>query len=217
MKIVAISDTHNYHRELNIPEADLLIHAGDITKNGELSVIADFAGWLKNLPISKSIVIFGNHELGFESGPNRNTAIKLIEDAGATYLEDSGIEIDGTKIWGSPVQPFFYNWEFNRHRGKEIDVHWQKIPNDINVLITHGPPYGILDQAPRSAFSYENVGCKDLSNKIKQLSALKAHIFGHIHNSYSFTPQIVNGVKYINASSCNERYKAVNPPVVFEI
>lgn len=215
MKIVAISDTHNKHREIKIPDADVLVHAGDITWRGELSIVQDFADWLKDIPIKHKIVIFGNHELGFQRGHKRDPAIKLIQDAGATYLEDSGIEIDGVKFWGSPWQPWFHDWEFNLQRGKDIDAKWALIPQDTNVLITHGPPYLIMDEAPRGIGAFDNVGCKDLLNRVGALENLKYHVFGHIHNGYGtkeFGP-----CTFINAAICTEAYAASNEPIVFEV
>jgi Icc-related predicted phosphoesterase len=221
LKIVAISDTHSYHRQLVIPDGDVLVHAGDLTFKGELSVIEDFADWIKALPHKHKVVIFGNHELGFQYGPKRPKAIKMIEDAGAIYLEDSATMIDGIKFYGSPVQPFFHNWEFNYQRGKDIAAVWAKIPTDTNILITHGPPYMILDGVPKpTAFVdegvvYEHVGCKDLLERIADLPHLKAHIFGHIHAGYG-TVQ-VGPTTMINAASCTEGYAASNPPIVFEV
>jgi Icc-related predicted phosphoesterase len=217
MKICAISDTHSYHRQVVVPEADVLIHAGDITWKGELPIVEDFAKWLKDIQIPHKIIIWGNHEVGFERGYKRDPAIKVIQDAGAIYLEDSGVEIDGIKFWGSPIQPFFFDWEFNRQRGQDIKVHWDKIPTTTNVLITHGPAYGILDEAPRGSGMFDHVGCQDLLNRINELPQLKAHIAGHIHNGHSPVPVIINGVKFINASVCTENYKPTNLPVVFEV
>jgi Icc-related predicted phosphoesterase len=215
MKIVAISDTHSYHRRIVLPEGDILVHAGDITFRGELNVLEDFASWLKESPIKHKIVIFGNHELGFRDGPKRERAIKILQDAGIIYLEDSEVVIDGVKFWGSPWQPWFHDWEFNLQRGKDIANMWSKIPDDTNVLITHGPPALILDEAPRGVLGYDNVGCKDLLDRIGNLNSLKCHIFGHIHNSYG-TKQ-VGPCTFVNAASCTEAYSPTNPPIVVEV
>jgi Icc-related predicted phosphoesterase len=215
MKIVAISDTHSHHRKLIIPEADVLVHAGDITWRGELPIVEDFANWLKELPIKHKIVIFGNHELGFRAGYKREPAIKLLQDAGIIYLEDSGINIEGVQFWGSPWQPWFHDWEFNLQRGKDIAAMWAKIPDNTNVLITHGPPYLIMDEAPRGVFDHENVGCKDLLDRLGNLTELKYHVFGHIHHGYG-TKQM-GPCTFVNASSCTEKYNPENPPIVVEI
>lgn len=222
MRIVAISDTHSYHNKLVIPDGDVLVHAGDITFRGEIPIMASFSDWLKDLPHKRKVVIFGNHELGFAYGPKRETAIQLVKDAGADYLENSGVTIDGVNFWGSPVQPWFHDWEWNYPRGPAIRAIWDKIPEDTNVLITHGPPWSILDQAPRGVADFENVGCKDLFMRIMEHQfQLKAHIFGHIHNGYGVHKQKIDvGLEecyFVNASTCTEEYNATNPPIVIDI
>lgn len=144
MRLVAISDTHEQHTQIVLPEGDVLIHAGDITFRGEFPAIASFANWLKQQPHQHKVVIAGNHELTFETSA-RDIMVNLIREAGATYLQDSGCEIDGMLFWGSPWTPCYFNWAFNLNRGEEIDRKWQLIPEKTNVLITHAPPYGILD------------------------------------------------------------------------
>jgi Icc-related predicted phosphoesterase len=215
MKLVLISDTHTNHKMIDIPECDILIHAGDITFRGELDMIEDFSIWMQELPARYKICIHGNHELGHENGPKRALGLKMLSDAGIIYLQDSGIDIEGIKIWGSAITPYFFAWEYNRQRGEDIAYHWKMIPDDTNVLVTHGPPYSILDKAPRGFDQFENVGCVDLLNRIGELKKLKVHVFGHIHADYGQVE--LNGVKYINASVCNEKYEAVNKPVVIEI
>ena len=215
MRLVIISDTHSYHRKVVIPDGDVLIHCGDVTWRGELPIVEDFADWLKALPIKHKVVIYGNHEIGFQHGYKRAQAIQLIKDSGAHYLEDSGITIDGVNFYGSPASPFFHNWEWNYQRGKDIAAVWSKIPTDTNVLITHGPPYMILDEAPRGVGSHENVGCQDLLNRIMELPDLKVHAFGHIHHGYG-TKQVAQ-CTFVNGSVCTEKYEPINPPIVVEI
>lgn len=218
MKICAISDTHSYHRKINMPmdkDIDTLIHAGDITWRGELDIIEDFSNWLKELPYKNKIVIFGNHSLGIQRGHKRERALDMIRNTGAHYLEDSGITIDGIDIYGSPATPFFHNWEWNYQRGKDIAAVWSRIPTSTNILVTHGPPYGILDEAPRDWGQFENVGCEDLLARIKELTNLKLHVFGHIHHAYGMKE--IDGVKFVNASTCTEAYAPTNPPIVIEL
>lgn len=215
MRIIAISDTHSYHNKLVIPDGDVLVHAGDITFRGEIPIMASFSDWLKDLPHKRKVVIFGNHELGFAYGPKRETAIQLVKDAGADYLENSGVTIDGVNFWGSPVQPWFHDWEWNYPRGPAIRAIWDKIPEDTNILITHGPPAYILDEAPRGVVETEHVGCQDLLNRISDLKNLKAHIFGHIHFGYGIKQ--IEQCTFVNASTCTEEYNATNPPIVIDI
>ncbi len=215
LRICCISDTHSHHRKLNIPECDMIIHAGDITWKGELDIIEDFALWMKDLPIKHKIVIHGNHELGHQSGPKRAPGLKMLADAGIIHLEDSGVDIEGFKIYGSPDQPWFHNWEYNRQRGKEIAAKWAMIPDDTNILVTHGPPFMIRDEAPRGVVSHENVGCVDLLNRIGDLDHLVLHVFGHIHHGYGVTKH--DRCSFVNASSCTESYSPINPPIVIEL
>ena len=215
MKICIISDTHSYHRKVIIPDCDLLIHAGDISFRGEPHIMMDFGDWLKELPIKHKVVIFGNHEVGMQVGHKRKDAIDIIDKAGAHYLEDSHVTLDGIKIYGSPWQPEFYNWEFNLPRGKALAMKWANIPDDVDVLVTHGPPDLILDEAPRGIASYQHVGCHDLMDRIGDLKQLKLHCFGHIHDAYGHKQ--IGPCHFVNASICTEAYQPTNKPIVVEI
>ena len=207
LKFVFISDTHGRHNEIKVPDGDFLIFCGDMCPRGSISDIQEFAQFLKKLPHKYKIVIAGNHDKPFED-ERRAHAEELITSTGAFYLNDSGVEIEKIKIWGSPIQPWFLDWAFNRHRGEEIKKHWDKIPSDTNLLITHGPPYGILDQTERG----EKTGCKDLFKKVKKIKP-KVHAFGHIHEGYGKITK--SKTTFINASNLNARYQATNPPIVF--
>lgn len=216
-RIVSISDTHGYHRRIKeIPDGDILIHAGDITNRGEISVLHDFALWMKSLPHAHKLIIAGNHDLSLaRDNIQRQELLKLFEECGITYLQDSGITISGLKFYGSPWTPLFHNWGFNLPRGQALADKWAQIPDDTNVLITHGPPYGILDEAPRGVFDFEHVGCEDLLERIWELRYLQASIFGHIHHSSNVIEEY--GVKFVNSSICTEQYQPTNPPRVFEV
>jgi len=217
MRIVAFSDTHSYHRKVAIPDGDVLVCAGDITFRGELPVIEDFCNWMKAFPHPKKIVIHGNHETGHEHGYKRKLGLDMFAAAGITYLQNSMTEVNGYKVWGSPYSPRFFDWEYNRSRGKEIAKEWAKIDPLTNILITHGPPRGILDLAPRGIEQYSHEGCDDLLARIQQLPNLKCHIFGHIHRDQNEPPVEINGVIYANASILNNKYEIVNDPVVIDL
>jgi Icc-related predicted phosphoesterase len=135
----------------------------------------------------------------------------LAEYPNITYLNDSGVEIDGVKFWGSPVQPWFYNWAFNR-KGTDICKHWDMIPNDTHVLLTHGPVKGYLDMTQRG----EPVGCPYLLEKITQMSNLKLHVCGHIHEAYG-RMDFPDGGIFVNASVLNLRYEMAHYPLQVEI
>jgi Icc-related predicted phosphoesterase len=126
------------------------------------------------------------------------------------YLNDSGVTINNTHIWGSPVTPYFFNWAFNRHRGTDINRHWKRIPPNTDLLVTHGPAFGILDVIANG----NHTGDKDLLKTINEIKP-KVHLCGHIHESYGSLKR--GSIRHINASLLNERYELVNPPVVFEL
>lgn len=215
MKIVCISDTHErFFPKEELPEADLLIHSGDFTWEGKPKSIIEFDLWLGQVKDKFKygiIIIAGNHDLLFEK--DYYYAKSLITNA--QYLQDELITINGYKIYGSPWQPRFFDWAFNADRGEEIAKKWDKIPLDTDILITHGPPYNILDFSNYNHGADKHVGCEELTKRIKLLPNLKLHVFGHIHHSYG--TQLVDNILYVNASSCDENYKLTNKPIIIEV
>ena len=211
MKILCISDTHNRHNVLQcLPEADVIIHAGDFCSRGYREECVEFFRWFASLNYKHKICIAGNHDFYMENLPEeRNDEIIPL---GIHYLNDSGCEIEGVKFWGSPVQPTFYNWAFNRERGSEIQKHWEKIPNDTDVLITHGPAYGYLDLVYQDD---ENVGCSDLLRTTELIKPI-VHICGHIH-AHGGMSEMTRDTLFINASICDESYQPVNKPVLIDL
>lgn len=208
LKIDCISDTHSQHKKIKLPGGDILIHSGDCCSQGELEDALEFLEWFKEQHYSHRILVAGNHDRIFELIP------ELMEEEckkrNIILLNDSGCEIEGIKVWGSPVQPWFLDWAFNRQRGPDIQRHWNLIPKDTEILITHGPPYRILDEVMKNDGSSEHVGCKDLYKTIIQ-TRVKLHVFGHIHEGgYTY----VDGCTYINASSVNEEYQLQDPGYV---
>jgi Icc-related predicted phosphoesterase len=210
MKLVCISDTHSLHRQIpDIPDGDVLIHAGDCLGSGTIEDVAELNSWLRRLPHRHKIVIAGNHDWVFQEAPDQ--ARDRLSNA--TYLEDSGVEIDGVRFWGSPWTPTFMDWAFMQDRGAPINRYWQRIPDHTDVLITHSPPHGIADQVD-TGLEFDNVGCRDLQARVQQLT-LQAHIFGHIHEGYG--QYLRENTRFINASTCNVRYQPVNPPIIVEL
>lgn len=208
MKIGCISDTHTYHKRVTDLEGiDLLIHAGDIGMRGTAYEILDFAEWFNAIEVKYKVFIAGNHDFTFEKAPSDFFREKL--NGNTFYLNDDGITIEGINIWGSPVQPWFHNWAFNRQRGADIKKHWDLIPDNTDILITHGPPFGILDRTQRG----ENVGCEDLLECVNKIKP-KYHVFGHIHEAYGFAEK--EHTTFINASVLDERYHLVNDPIIFD-
>jgi Icc-related predicted phosphoesterase len=187
MKIWTISDTHCRHNLLNIPEdADMVIHCGDWTNNNDpilnLKEAEDFLDWYQKLPIKTKILVCGNHE----TFNKKFSIVNEIEDRGIHYLEHEAKNIEGIKFFGSPITPAFGKnlWAFNYDR-KNADLFWSDIPDDTQILITHGPRFGILDLAYdfNCRRNIVQVGCKDLGTKIDSLNELRYHLFGHIHSA----------------------------------
>lgn len=206
MKMVAISDTHGLHRQLALPPGDLLIHAGDITRWGSHEEVMDFLQWFSEQPFEFKVFIAGNHDFYLE----RIERAESIIPPSLIYLNDSGVTLRGVHIWGSPVQPYYYGWAFNRKRGPEIERHWQAIPSDTDILITHGPPHGILDRN----LLEQSVGCEDLKRHVNRVKP-RFHVFGHIHESHG--QKEIDGTTFVNASIMNEDYQLVHHPFVVEL
>ena len=208
MKFVAISDTHCRHQSLRLPKGDVLLHAGDISYKGKKSEVVDFLEWFKKQDFKHKIFIAGNHDFFFEKEKPQEIK-KLIPD-NIIYLKDECVMVESIKIWGSPFTPWFFNWAFNERRGALLARHWQKIPADTDILMTHGPVFGILDMVVNE----QHVGCKDLLEKVKELKP-KVHVCGHIHEDYGTVKRF--GTRFINASVLNEAYELTNKPITFEL
>lgn len=220
LKVVCISDTHGSERLVELPEGDLLIHAGDWTIFGNVQQLNKFAMWVEeiapNYPAGV-VLIAGNHDIGMDptmaQGLFNYNEHMFRNIKNVYYLNDQGCEIthEGKvyKVWGSPITPVFWDWAFNRKRGPYIKEHWDLIPEDTNILVTHGPPKGIRDSS---------LGCNDLLNKVTQLKELKLHVFGHIHPPYGITK--LHNRLYVNAAQCEiiqGNYVIQNKPIVIEI
>ena len=206
MRIVCISDTHSRHDAMQIPDGDLLLHAGDATKRGGRAEIEAFDAWLSTLPHRHKVVIAGNHDFGFQKHPDEAPGWITA----AHYLQDQALEIEGLRIWGSPWQPWFFDWAFNLERGAPLRAKWDLIPADTDVLLTHGPPHQILDRTIRG----EHVGCEELRIAVERIRP-RLHVFGHIHEAYG--QLVVDGTYFVNASSCTLRYTATQAPVVVDL
>ncbi len=216
MKAVCISDTHTYHNDVKLPDADILIHAGDFTMVGSINEVLDFNEWLGKQEQTYKIIIAGNHDRCL--GESETLGFKIISNG--TYLLNSGIEIEGKKFWGSPMTLAFNGMRggltFHADRdGKAIKRTWQGMPKNVDVLITHGPPYAILDKVPRPFMEDENCGDGILAAKVIERKP-KYHVFGHIHEGYG-TFKAEYGTTFVNCSVVNEAYNLVNEPIVIDI
>lgn len=208
MKFVTIADTHSKHKDLTLPLGDVLIHAGDVSMKGDKTEITNFLSWMDSQNFEFKILIAGNHDFYFERESEEQIRKHLPDSI--IYLKDSGTVINNYKIWGSPVTPWFFDWAFNRHRGDPINRHWELIPTNTDILITHGPMFRTLDRNNQG----QHIGCKDLFNRIQEVKP-KVHVCGHIHESYGTINK--TGTKFINASVLNEHYELINSPIVFEL
>lgn len=208
MKIVCISDTHNQHNDLAVPDGDMLIHAGDFSARGTAAELEAFNGWLGTLPHAVKIVVPGNHDLLCEDSPMMGKL--LLSNADHVLLHEECV-VEGLRIFGSPWTPWFHDWAFN-YREKDAVRTWEVLPAGIDILVTHGPPRGILDKVKRPPSP--NVGCPELLRVVQALRP-KLHVFGHIHEQHGAVQ--LDGVTYVNAAMLDERYKPGPKATVFHI
>lgn len=230
LKIVCISDTHNLHDQIVLPDGDVLVHAGDSTMLGRIDELENFVNWFGRQTHKHKVLIAGNHDWGMESNQKAyekffykrglpvgdvNSIRTYIEGLCNTYninyLNNTSTIIEGLKFYGSPDQPAFCGWGFNRTNAQLNEI-WKKIPDDVNVLITHAPSYGVLDSLE---YCGTMVGDVPLMKRINTLANLKLHVFGHIHPDYGVIE--VDGSKRVNACLLDDRYKVRNQPIVVEI
>ena len=206
LRVVAISDTHNKHHQIQVPSGDILICAGDFTNHGDLNDVMRFDQFLLALPHRHKIAIAGNHDFCFERTPQQARALLTS----CHYLEDSAVQIEGLTIYGSPWQPEFNNWAFNLPRGQPLREKWDRIDPHTDILVTHGPPYGYRDATSRG----EHAGCRELLRAVERVKP-HYHIFGHIHEGAGTAHNA--HTKFLNASVCTLTRKPINPPLVFDI
>ncbi len=205
-RIVCISDTHDRLGRIAVPDGDILVHAGDLTGRGRPEEVRAFTDELATLPHRHKIVIAGNHDFLFERDPARAQA--LLD--GCIYLQDAAVEILGLRFWGSPWQPWFYDWAFNLPRGEAIAAKWALIPPGTDVLVTHGPPRGILDRTAGGDLA----GCEDLLLAVRRLRP-RLHVFGHIHEAWGREER--DGTLFVNASICDLGYAPIQAPIVVDL
>lgn len=203
MRIVALSDTHEFHRRLKIPDGDVLVHAGDMTNVGAVARLQDFDDWLATLPHPFKVVIAGNHDWGL----SHLTHPKKYTFRNAIYLEDSETVIDGVRFYGSPWTNKFYDWAFMKTTEKELAERWEFIPERVDVLVTHGPPKYILDGVPEM-LSVRHCGSESLRDRVLKIKP-RLHIFGHIHEGAGTLSTATT--TFHNVSTCDGSYHPINP------
>lgn len=205
LRLVLLSDTHDRHADIDVPDGDVLIHAGDFTSRGRPEEVASFGAFLAELPHRHKVVVAGNHDFLFQREPERARA--LLGDV--LYLEDSGAEVVGLSLWGSPWQPWFHDWAFNLPRGERLAERWALVPAGVDVLVTHGPPHGILDRTASGL----DVGCEELARARERIRP-RLHVFGHIHEARGARRD--GAILSVNACNCDLRYRPVQAPVVVD-
>jgi predicted phosphohydrolase len=223
MKLVVISDTHNQHRFIQVPMGDVLIHCGDFTSIGRMDEVTSFLQWFDKKPHKYKIFIAGNHEKSFDpkfssDGQKPQWLQEAIKSAtnprnNVFYLEESGVEIEGVKFWGSPWTKDFYPqyWAFNCPQDEIVERHWSKIPTDTDVLITHGP--GLWLDTNRFNKSCGDPELQKIVDDIKP----KYHLFGHIHKEKRELRKGSNPyTTFINASNLDDDYQIANQPITMK-
>lgn len=182
-----IADTHQKHREITIPQCDILIHCGDFCsfQRDDLNTLEDVDVWFAESPASKVVCIGGNHDFMLES--------REFQFAHAEFLEDGLIELGGLTIYGSPWCPDLSGFAYYQN---EVDLaeRWRRIPEGIDVLITHTPPQGILDVPSSGSVQ---LGCPHLREELNRIRP-KLHVFGHVHASHGSLKDA--NTQYFNAA-----------------
>jgi len=208
MKTWLISDTHSYHDLLTVPEdIDMVIHAGDSTNPyGWVQNQPEFEAfyeWFVYLPIQYKVLIAGNHD----AWATKKYNVDRVKESGIHYLEHEYVELAGLKIFGSPYTPNFGEWHFMKDRSK-LDEYWKQVPENLDILVTHGPPKGILDLSRNRDNVLEYCGDQALFNRVVGDIKPKYHVFGHIHNFEDCINQgrrIYKDITFINASVVTDR------------
>lgn len=207
MKITIISDTHNLHQQFGKLKGDVLIHCGDMFNlhTDDASALTDLDDWFGKQEFDLILCTGGNHDhllqdhIKQHGNPFKN----------ATFLQDETHQHKGVNFYGTPWVPQLSGHAFFQS-AKGLRDKWAMIPRETDVLITHTPPFGILDQSSRS---YQ-LGCEYLANELPRI-APKLHCFGHVHASYGTMKKGIT--TYVNASSIDSKERLVREPIVFEI
>lgn len=209
MKIVCISDTHEKHDRLAVPDGDVLIFAGDCTMSGDAGQLQRFNAWLGALPHKHKLWVFGNHE--WTCDPRNKHYISGHESliTAGLQLNGSGVTIEGVRFWGSPMAPRFHGWAFGLESYESFQ-YWRRVPDDTDVLVTHGPAREIMDQN----IGGEHCGCPNLLERIEEVEPI-LHVFGHIHTRYG--TESVGRTLFVNASVVDDSYDLVRPAVCVDI
>lgn len=194
-----MSDSHERHRRIECPPGDVFIHCGDFSDLGEPEAVADFCDWLRGLPHAKKFVVPGNHDMTFDPKfePSWQLQWRKVEDAGAELLCDREVLLpapDGRtlRVYGSPWTPDFGGWGF-MEKDEALAKYWANVPVGLDLLVTHGPPHGVLDVNRWGTLC----GSKTLTERVAEVKP-RVHVFGHIHEAAG--SEAANGTVFHNVA-----------------
>jgi Icc-related predicted phosphoesterase len=207
--VAAMSDLHGYLPAT--PPCDLLLIAGDLAPFLGIEAQAGWLGgtfkeWLDQVPAREVVAVAGNHDWIFERAPH------LVPNLRWRYLQDSGVELFGLKIYGTPWQPRFFDWAFNLDE-PELEAKFNRIPDGTDIVVAHGPPFGFGDLAMRLSGGV-HVGSPSLRNRLLAVKP-RLCVFGHIHEGRGVYHE--DGVEFANVSVVDQQYERAHAPMVFEI
>ena len=213
IKIIVTGCTHN--RQPVIQPCDVFIHVGDFTEHGTVSELARFKLYLDTIPAKYIILVPGNHDRLLETEPKTRNLFSnyhlLINQELRIYDLESEIN-----LWGSPDTAPWDNWAFNTNDEQRKKIV-NRIPTNTEILLTHGPPKGILDQTQDN----QNAGCQYLLERLQNDYSIHYHFFAHIHEAYGYYSFIENiydrKIKMYNVSLMNAQYQPFNPPITIEL
>ena len=214
MRLVCISDMHSLHRQIAVPDGDVLVVAGDVTRDGEIETVYDLSIWLAALPHREKAIVPGNHDFCFDIAHPRfdERARQMLEGRRPNihFLIDSARTLFGYRFFGSPWVPNLANWAFF-DRGRD---RFRDAPTDVEILVTHGPPWLVRDFDMKGRL---HCGSGPLAAYVRRCPRLRLHVFGHIHECYGKDEPKDGGPIVVNACSLNRAYEAVNAPIVVDL
>lgn len=215
MRIVAFADTHQFHAGLALPPGDVLVCAGDACRAGDRDELDEFLAWFAAAPHRHKVFVAGNHDVCLQERAVMQDARRAWP--GVTLLQDEGVVLDDVRFWGSPWTPAFHDWAFMLPRGPALAARWSAIPEGVDVLVTHGPPQGILDDVtgyrgvPADApVDERHAGCADLAARVRVVRP-RLHLFGHIHTGRGIHDE--DGVRFVNCTT----WEAEQPVTVVDL
>ncbi|EMI20236.1 metallophosphoesterase domain containing 2 [Rhodopirellula maiorica SM1] len=219
MKIWFISDTHNEHLRLQVPEVDIVIHCGDESTDGDATKnepeARRFFDWYSELNVPTKVFVPGNHSTAVEQG-----LIRAEEYPDIRFLVHESMHWNSLHLFGSPYTPRFHDWAYMKKR-KQLDHVWQAVPDDVDILITHTPPKGVLDLThDKATKELIQVGCMALRHHVEQRIKPQIHAFGHLHDEKGISNYGIftrGATQFINCSCCNLAAKLTNNGFVIEL